>query len=368
MKNPATTGNIGGGGCGQTTDTLVPDLPFDFLQPPMRKGVTQVGYGGPFVIRSNPIGAFIDTIRNFCFPVPMQQTSTGYEDLSGTGLGSYGTDTSSYLGYDGYYGGGAGGLGYTPFFGGQNTCGAGTMYDTTTGVCVPSTPATTPPSATVTPPATTPMCDDPNYIQMVGLTEGNAYANHDVMSMCGAQAQINACISASTVPLYQARWSALAARVKTHLIRSGCNDCASCAGNSAAPTMMGPMGPTGDLAGESQPNYTPGQRRKTSVSSAAVGGTTPTATPAPPVGGVPQTGLLGAAARLRFPRLPSVPSPMSLTEGNVMMLPSAEPMGGMFDPFTSIPQPTAVRNTGQATRLSLQRGFNRAMNSRVRGR
>src|SRR5216684_7735127 len=92
--NPRSTDYPGGGGCPPGAETLIPDLPFDFLQPTMRKQVTQVGYGGPFVIRGNPIGAVVDAIRNFCFPAPIETTDGGmnYNDLSGAGLGTYGTD------------------------------------------------------------------------------------------------------------------------------------------------------------------------------------------------------------------------------------------------------------------------------------
>lgn len=93
----------------------------------MRPTLVQVGSGGPFVVRSNPVTAVLDNIRGFCFPVEtLADDETGVtEDIE---YGEYGSPGSAT---------------YTPMDGGPaqtapapySQCGGGTMWD---GVqCVP---------------------------------------------------------------------------------------------------------------------------------------------------------------------------------------------------------------------------------------
>ncbi len=68
---------------------LPDNLPFDHAGPPIRRVITQAGYGGPIVGRSNPIGFIFDAIRGFCMPASMQEDGNGgFEDLSGMGASS----------------------------------------------------------------------------------------------------------------------------------------------------------------------------------------------------------------------------------------------------------------------------------------
>ena len=86
------------------TDPAPKNNPWDEYGPSLVHGVTQVGYGGPFVIRSNPIGALVDTVRGFCFPVSMQADGAGGYDATtdyGQDLGTVGTvtDTGNPINY-----------------------------------------------------------------------------------------------------------------------------------------------------------------------------------------------------------------------------------------------------------------------------
>lgn len=68
---------------------LPDNLPFDHAGPPIRRVITQAGYGGPIVGRSNPIGFIFDAIRGFCMPAAMRDDGNGgFEDLSGIGASS----------------------------------------------------------------------------------------------------------------------------------------------------------------------------------------------------------------------------------------------------------------------------------------
>lgn len=109
--------------------------PFDGAGPQYRRHVTQAGYGGPFVIRSNPFGAILDTIRGFCFPVPMTEDEGVYYDDSGQGFGSPGAPDFPLLG--------DAGPGYASPFAASGSgilgaqCGPGTRYDPDTRQCMP---------------------------------------------------------------------------------------------------------------------------------------------------------------------------------------------------------------------------------------
>lgn len=110
--------------------------PFENAGPLYRRHVTQAGYGGPFVIRSNPFGAILDTIRGFCFPVPMTEEEGVYYDDSGQGYGSPGAPDFPLLG--------DAGPGYASPFTNSGTgilgaqCGPGTRYDPDTRQCMPT--------------------------------------------------------------------------------------------------------------------------------------------------------------------------------------------------------------------------------------
>ena len=334
----AATGQLGGGGC-PAYDILVEDLPFDFLQPRMERQVTQAGYGGPFVIRSNPIGAIFDAIRAFCFPAAMQASSDGsqYTDLSG-----YGTDT-----YGGYTQSDLGSLGYTGFY-------------PSTGTTTPTVPVmdgggvspTTPTTGTTDGGPVHYMCDDPNYLAMIDQEEGAFFGMRDVLSLCTiSQPKIQACIAASSVPKIKAQWVILGTRVAGHLAILGCPDCGTCKKNM--PAMMPPMTPT--MTGGTTPANPAGGTQSNPMMGNAGGGTGPFGyiTAANPGGGsnpnpAPNTGTVtnpppttpptttitsaASAAQAGFAYLPDMPNPMSLTEGNIYMMPSAEVMGGSFDP------------------------------------
>jgi hypothetical protein len=68
------------------------NLPWDSVGPSVRFQVVQAGEGGPFVMRSNPIGGIVDAIRGFCFPTPMVEDGNGGYD-SELGLGSPQTES-----------------------------------------------------------------------------------------------------------------------------------------------------------------------------------------------------------------------------------------------------------------------------------
>jgi len=106
------------------------------IGPPMRHALTQAGYGGPYVIRGNPIGALFDQVRDFCSPVPMDQTSDNViEDTSGQGLGT--PDSASFGPTDG---GGSGGFLVAPSdAAGQPVtgimCPFGSHWNSAVGIC-----------------------------------------------------------------------------------------------------------------------------------------------------------------------------------------------------------------------------------------
>jgi len=364
--NPPMVGVPGGGGC-QDTQTLVPDLPFDFLQPDMRRQVTQVGYGGPFVIRSNPIGGLIDAIRNFCFPVPMQTTDgTNYTDLSGMGLGTYGDYTSQYPGDYGVgnYPGGS--------IGGVPQCGTDQTLDCSTGVCncIKPTPAggpsTTTTGGTVTPPMLTPE-------QMAAVTacsyDVGIYVVRAAASACGSD-KVCLCTQANAASLCanahaegpDGAWTKLASDINK---KAGVN-CNDPRYQSAPLTPMKGGTTTGNLAAK--------LRNPLAAGGGILGGTPGGGTPAGGVGSIPGQLVTnpppnppktiqsrgGTFFSRLFKPLPQTPNPATLTEGNIAMVASREPMGGSFDPARIYAQTFGrgvPRGAQRARRPTPPRGF-----------
>jgi len=100
--------------------------------PQMAPGVTKTQTAGRYVVRGNPITAVLDAIRGFCFPEPAEATDDGqFLDVAG---------------FPAYTGGGvpegaSTGLlaGLTSLFGvTRPNCGPGTVFDPTTGTCLPA--------------------------------------------------------------------------------------------------------------------------------------------------------------------------------------------------------------------------------------
>lgn len=343
---------MAGGGCPGTYETLVPHLPFDFLQPQMRKQVTQVGYGGPFVIRSNPIGAIVDAIRGFCFPAPMEQVSSDggeYADLSG-----YTMDPLGQAG--GSYGGGGFGQGVPPTP--SMNCGSGTMWDTSQMMCVP-----TPGAAMMPGPAPMPAesCD---YLALVaeGAKLGAAKGTNDVRETCRIIGKADSCIAAAGAnETLRKQWTDLkAAAVKQANDQTKNAGCAAwinahpapAAGMTAGtpPGMPSGTGTTTPPAGGSPGSNNMGGMNPPPGMGPGMGPgmmnveNPPTAPPANSIFGFINTAGPNAANALYslkntvMPPMPVMPNPASLTEGNIYMLPTAEPMGGSFDP-SRIPSP-----------------------------
>lgn len=100
------------------------------MGPPMRHGLSQAGNAGPFVVRSNPIGAVLDAVRGFCFPVQMEEDgNSGFEDIEFGAFSSPGAETGFAYGQAGppnYY---------TGPVTDSASCGPGTSWDGTQ--CVP---------------------------------------------------------------------------------------------------------------------------------------------------------------------------------------------------------------------------------------
>lgn len=352
---------LGRGGCPGNDETLVPDLPFDFLQPQMRKQVSQVGYGGPFVIRSNPIGAIVDAIRGFCFPAAMEQVSSDGGVYADSGGGYSGLDTAGLDGYP-YVGSFGGGL--TAPASPSIQCMQGELYNPNTNMCVPTPGATTganPPNM----PAPSDNCGSQKRAEL-DMMFSQARNNRDVRSMCQTFFAVDTCANAPNSPADKAAWAALRARMKAEvLIWTKGLSCDKYLAMPPATTQMTPQmmpmttgmatPPSGGSPGtdnsgmmgsnnpfayinlaDSMKGGQPGQPGMMTVTN-------------PPNDNKPTAPNVvnQAAAYVNrfFPPMPNVPNPMSMTEGNVRMLPSAEPMGGSFDPASSIP--TRQRSLGQ---------------------
>jgi hypothetical protein len=108
--------------------------PFDFAGPGLRHHVTQAGYGGPFVIRSNPFGAIIDAVRGFCLPAAMREEDGQYYAEGDGAISSPTLTDFPLLGDAGY----SYGAPYGPATGILGAgCGPGTRYDPDVRQCIP---------------------------------------------------------------------------------------------------------------------------------------------------------------------------------------------------------------------------------------
>lgn len=358
----------GGGGCPNTTDVLVPDLPFDFLQPTTRKQVTQAGYGGPFVIRSNPIGAIVDTIRGWCFPAPMEQTSSdGSSYAAPDGYGSYGEPSAPYPDTGGYTPGFAGlGGGNVGTVGGGMNCGSGTMWDASQQLCVPTPGSSMMPSSSMMPAASI----DPCGVEALNTETKRfqtAAAAGDKRTICSVSVNADDCMRRASTPALKAAWASLKATSGSTAIAFGVTNCRTYLGTvPAAPATQG-MGltPSGMPMTTGTPTPVAGGSPGTD-NSGMMGGmmgggmrpdeipmvveNPPMAAPMPGISNNPfayinladqlKAGVSALSANaaqnivptMYMPPMPATPNPMSLTEGNIFMRPSREPLGGSFDP------------------------------------
>lgn len=336
----------GGGGC-PGYETLVPELPFDFLQPPMVRGLTQAGNGGPYVVRGNPIGAVFDAIRAFCFPVPMEASSDGtqYTDLSGSGLSTYGTDLGALGQSNGVYTGPAS-VATTTDPNAYPTC-KGQMPDYSSQMCVPiQSPGTT---QTMMPMAPNCMmsCDPSCLDYWTGQLE-MACQNYDSVTAGSIAVFAKACSvtvgSNKSLATSWANLAQMAGQRATNLVKGKqCDGTPKPMMPMMAKQMPSPSPPaSGNPAGGNTggpfgyiPASNPGGANPTNSPRGMMGGGTPTETPMTVTNPPPNTPTM-VAGRRRIPRtsikLPELPNPMSLTEGNIGMMPSANPMGGSFDP------------------------------------
>lgn len=343
MQGPRDVGVIGGGGCPGSTEVMLPDLPFDYLQPPMVHGITQVGYGGPFVIRSNPLGAVLDTIRGFCAPVPMQVASpdgnfglpdntSGFTDLSGLGQ-----DIGAAGGFTGFP---------------SVTCPPDMpLYNSSTGMCQ-ATQANTPVPSTGGGAAFTSQCTDPMYFDSVMNSYIQAFNTGDICGMCEALGQVQACGTTinpggSWIDLYGKIYSNVVLALPpgatcVSVLKKGCGMNSGTTGGSNAGTSAGRLLPPGIgsiLPMAPFPNVPLNQGRPSSVLPSTAN------TRGNPVSGamMGNTGGMGATNVVTIegyslPPLPRMPQMTDLTEGNTAMTPAPEPFGGSFAPEASLPR------------------------------
>jgi hypothetical protein len=347
--------NLGGGGC-PAYDILVEDLPFDFLQPRMERQVTQAGYGGPFVVRGNPIGAIWDAIKGFCFPAPMQASSDGsqYTDLSGSGLDTYGGYTQTDLGN---LGGGYFGVQYPANNQCQppaNGCGTGT-WDYSQCMCVPVNTGGTTGGTPTTP---TVDCSkggcDPTCLEYVTQQASNACSNYDAATLTALAVRASGCATATSGDrTLSGNWASLASKcVKWAAYITGGKMCdgtprpamPAAGGGGGTPTPTGGTTTGGTPAGGNP-------------STGNAGGTTPTnggplgyINAAHPSGSSSEPGarIITSRRLSSMPPMPEVPNPQSLTEGNIYFQPHRRPMLGMFDfvgaeSRTPVVRPKALR-------------------------
>jgi hypothetical protein len=330
----AQANTLGGGGC-PAYDILIEDLPFDFLQPPMVRGLTQAGYGGPFVVRNNPIGAVFDAVRAFCFPVPMQSSADGtqYTDLSGSGLDTYGGYTSQDLGS---LGGGYYGLGNNPYAPVSGYCGTGTTFDAASQMCVPTptTPGTTTPMAMTTDCVTS--CDA-SCLDYYSSKASDACTMFDSVTLGAIAVKAAACAAAAgSNKTLAASWTQLAYDCTRWAQYLGSGK--QCNGNpkpAATPEMSSTppaMSPSGSMPATT-PTPPAGGNPMDSNNGGPFGYIT-AATPSSLSSSLSSSSSAGTATVVKNAarRLPSPPNPMTMTEGNINLQPSAEVMGGSFDP------------------------------------
>jgi hypothetical protein len=364
---------LGGGGCPMSNDVLVPDLPFDFLQPQMRKQVTQAGYGGPFVIRSNPIGAIVDAIRNFCYPAPMEQVSSDggvYADqygMDGNLGGDVGAGGFPYLGQ-------SGGGGFSP----QNilSCGTGTMPDATNMFCVPTAGT----GAMPTPTPTTGM--DPCGAINLGIQQAKfaaATVTADVYGVCEVSLLARQCQMAPNSKPMQAAWKVLADSSKAVALRLNkgmlCDNLPPKPSKMAMTTSGMPMdnGVMTPAGGGSPGTNNSGMQGMTPTSGPGSGGmmkppgmmtviNNPGAANAGAVAHFSPSAGQNVVPNRSMPRMPHLPNPMSLTEGNIYMTPAGDPMGGSFDPARAA-NPAMPRGT-ERRGIARPSGFGQGMRRR----
>jgi hypothetical protein len=115
----------------------------------MRPGMAQTFIGGPFVIRSNPIGALFDQLRQFCSPLPMEESGDGFEAPDGMGTPERESFDSAPAD-SGWFGsldfGPPGPISSAP----GSSCAPGTVWDAGIGQCV-TQPSSAPAVAASTP-------------------------------------------------------------------------------------------------------------------------------------------------------------------------------------------------------------------------
>lgn len=240
----------------------LPYNPPDSIGPRQVCAPSQIGAGGPIVLRSNPIGAIFDAIRGFCFPVQMEETPAGYEAEGG--YGSPGTETFGG-GYDSGGGGGSFGYAFTPPTPTGVACAAGTHWDTMANACAPDAPAQ---------PVDADPCSQSNLIaaRKALVTARNGC---DRPGMEQVLATARSCRDTS-MGSRKAAWNQLAAEAKAALD-----------GHKKRCAMPNPKGKIDTMTPQSGP---------------------------------PQMGM------------PATASTQSLTEGNVDMMSSPQPMMGAVDP------------------------------------
>lgn len=360
--------NLGGGGC-PAYDILVEDLPFDFLQPRMERQVTQAGYGGPFVVRGNPIGAIFDAIRAFCFPAPMQASSDGsqYTDLSGYGTDTYGGYTQSDLGSLGVGGG------YfpttNPYMPSGSQCGTGTTYDYSLQQCVPtmtgvSGGGTTPTPSNPTPGGCSVVGCGPDCLEYVSAAMQDACAKNDLTTLTALIVRAKTCQAVTSADsALSGNWGKLASDAK---IWAGYLAQGKLCTGQPRPAMPTPTPTTPTTSGGTTP-ANPASPAQGNPAAGNAGGLSylppmagnPANSVIPPTSGTvtnppmnqPPTTMISSAInapQAGFFSLPEMPNPMSFTEGNIYMMPASEVMGGSYDPsrignFGTVPVSPVVR-------------------------
>lgn len=116
----------------------LPVFPWETIGPPSRRGASRVGvFGEKVIVRSNPVGAIFDWLRGFCSPLPQQEVSEG-EFVTDDEQYSTVSPTESYAPiYN------VPSDVYTPNYpvagsaDPSTRCGAGTLWDSALGSCVP---------------------------------------------------------------------------------------------------------------------------------------------------------------------------------------------------------------------------------------
>lgn len=320
----------------------LPDSAFG-MGPNTRHHVIQEGYGGDFVIRSNPIGAVLDTIRGFCSPVPlMDDGNGGYDNLSDGNL--------DYIPASG--GGQPTGYSWLPQGGTQPgtggpgpvippdpgaTCGMGTIYDATSMTCVPK-PKTGGPDPVVMPPAQMDPCGFSNL--QASMQAFNAAKT--ACDVAGVQMVAgNAAVCAKQKGALKAQWTNLAKAAMTAAksMQRTCGDCsnpmrvtleqkANAAYRMKDQMMLETLvttaaGCVGRTMGDFRKQWT-GTYNKIRKQSMMLSMQKP-----------PKMMMVPAKSAPAMPagkKLPNTPSHLSTTEGNVRMMASREPLDGAFDP------------------------------------